>query len=132
MALDYGERRTGVAVTDPFKIIATPHSTIPTSRLKEFIHDYHAQEGIEILVIGQPTRHDGSFSSVENNIELFIEWVKSKVPDIQIDRINEMYTSKEAVDALIQSGTSKKQRRDKGLIDRTSATIMLQEYMEQL
>lgn len=132
MALDYGERRTGVAVTDPFKIIATPHSTIPTSRLKEFIHDYHAQEGIEILVIGQPTRHDGTFSPVENNIELFIEWVKSKVPDIQIDRINEMYTSKEAVDALIQSGTSKKQRRDKGLIDRTSATIMLQEYMEQL
>lgn len=132
MALDYGGRRTGVAVTDPFKIIATPHSTVPTSGLKEFIHAYHAQEQIEVLVIGEPTRHDGSHSNIEKQIQEFIVWVKDKLPEVTIDRINEMYTSKEALEALIQSGSKRKQRRDKGLIDRTSATIMLQEYMEQL
>lgn len=129
LALDYGGRRTGIATTDPLQIIATPLITVPTENLMDYLSDYIAKEEVTDVVVGQPTRHDGSFSAIEKYIVEFIVKFKQKFPLITIHRVNEMYTSKEAMQALIASGVKKKARRDKNLLDSTAATLILQEFL---
>ncbi len=129
LALDYGGRRTGIATTDPLQIIATPLITVQTEDLMEYLSNYISKEDVCDLLIGQPTRHDGSFSGIEKYILEFIEKFKAKFPSIIIHRINEMYTSKDAMQALIASGVKKKGRRDKKLLDSTAATLLLQEFL---
>ena len=129
LALDFGGKRTGIAVTDPLQIIASPLITVQTSSLMDFLTNYFNQENVSALVVGQPTRHDGSFSSIEKDILIFIEKFKKKYPNIAIHRINEMYSSKDAMKALIDSGVKKKKRKDKKLLDSTAATILLQEFL---
>lgn len=130
MALDYGGRRTGIAVTDPLQIIASPLTTVNTNELEKFLSGYFENEEVETLVVGQPTRYDGSFSDIESEILKFIERFQQKHPTVRVERINEMFTSKEAMQALIQSGVKKKQRRDKKLLDSTSASIILQDFLQ--
>lgn len=129
LALDYGGKRTGIATTDPLQIIATPLITVQTENLMNYLSDYIAKEEVADMVVGQPTRHDGSFSTIEKYILEFIEEFKLKFPSINIHRVNEMYTSKEAMQALIASGVKKKARRDKNLLDSTAATLILQEFL---
>lgn len=129
LALDYGGKRTGIAATDPLCIIASPLTTVQTGDLLEFLIKYTSEEEVSDIVIGQPTRHDGSFSSVEKYIKKFIEQLQKEIPGISIHRINEMYSSKDAMQALIDSGVKKKKRRDKKLLDSTAATLLLQEFL---
>lgn len=129
LCLDYGGKRTGIAVTDPLQIIATPLDTVETSKLIDFLKKYLTSEDVETLVVGQPTRHDGSFSPIEEDILKFITQFQSAFPQIQIARINEMYSSKDAMQALIASGVPMMKRRDKKLLDKTAAALILQEYL---
>mgnify|MGYP006117369897 FL=1 len=129
LALDYGGKRTGVASTDPLQIIASPLITVQTEDLMDYLTEYIAKEDVSELVVGQPTRHDGSFSGIEKYILEFIEKFKKKFPAIVVHRINEMYSSKDAMQALIASGVKKKDRRDKKLLDSTAATLLLQEFL---
>ena len=130
MALDYGGKRTGIATTDPLQIIATPLTTVETKQLLTFLKDYCDKEEVEAIVIGKPTRHDGSDSAIEKYILEFIQKLKEVLPQLSISRINEMYTSKEAMQTLIASGVKKKKRRDKKLLDSTAATLILQEFLQ--
>jgi putative Holliday junction resolvase len=129
LALDYGGKRTGIASTDPLQIIASPLITVQTEDLMDYLTKYVAQEDVSELVVGQPTRHDGSFSGIEKYILEFIKKFKKKFPAIVVHRINEMYSSKDAMQALIASGVKKKDRRDKKLLDSTAATLLLQEFL---
>ncbi|HAY89272.1 MAG TPA: Holliday junction resolvase RuvX [Bacteroidetes bacterium] len=129
LALDYGGKRTGIATTDPLQIIASPLITVQTEDLMDFLTSYIAKEEVSELVVGQPTRHDGSFSGIEKYVLEFIEKFKAAHPTIPVHRINEMYSSKDAMQALIASGVKKKGRRDKKLLDSTAATLLLQEFL---
>lgn len=129
LSLDYGERRTGIAVTDPLQIIASPLITVKTSDLMDYLSRYLEKEIVSDVVIGQPTRHDGSFSAIEKYILVFIEKFKARFPSVVIHRINEMYSSKDAMQTLIDSGLKKKARRDKKLLDSTAAALLLQEFL---
>lgn len=129
LALDYGGKRTGIASTDPLQIIASPLITVQTEDLMDYLSKYIVKEDVTELVVGQPTRHDGSFSGIEKYILEFIEKFKKKFPAIVVHRINEMYSSKDAMQALIASGVKKKDRRDKKLLDSTAATLLLQEFL---
>ncbi|MDC0561598.1 Holliday junction resolvase RuvX [Bacteroidia bacterium] len=129
LALDFGGKRTGIATTDPLQMIASPLTTVHTPDLMDFLTNYFKEEDVSTLVVGQPTRHDGSFSPIEKDILLFIDKFKKKNPDIIVHRINEMFSSKDAMKALIDSGVKKKKRKDKKLLDSTAATILLQEFL---
>ncbi|MDB9882756.1 Holliday junction resolvase RuvX [Bacteroidia bacterium] len=129
LALDYGGKRTGIATTDPLQIIATPLITVETENLMDYLTKYMATEEVSEIVIGQPTRHDGSFSAIEKYILEFISKLEKAHPTVVLHRINEMYSSKDAFQALIDSGVKKKARRDKKLLDSTAATLLLQEFL---
>jgi putative holliday junction resolvase len=129
LALDYGGKRTGIASTDPLQIIASPLITVETKDLLEYLSNYITKEEVSDIVVGQPTRHDGSYSTIEEQILVFIERFSKSFPYITIHRINEMYTSKDAMKALIASGMKKKQRMNKKLLDSTAATLILQEFL---
>ena len=129
MAIDYGERRTGLAVTDPERIIATALTTVETPRLMQFIKDYCAREAVDTFVVGEARRMDNSPSESMQKIEPFVQRLAALFPDKQIARIDERFTSKMAFQTMIDSGLKKKQRRDKAMIDQIAATIMLQDYL---
>ena len=129
LALDFGGKRTGIATSDLLQIIASPLTTVHTPDLMDFLTNYFMDEDVSTIVIGQPTRHDGSLSPIEKDILFFIEKFKKKHPDIIVLRINEMFSSKDAMKALIDSGVKKKKRKDKKLLDSTAATILLQEFL---
>lgn len=129
LAIDYGGKRTGIATTDPLQIIATPLSTVPTDQLLEYLTTYMGKEEVSSLVVGQPTRHNGSFSAIEQDILVFIQQFQKKHPEVKVHRINEIYSSKDAMKTLINSGVKKKKRRDKKLLDSTAATLLLQEFL---
>ncbi len=132
LAIDYGAKRTGLAVTDPLKIIASSLRTEPTETLLPFLKDYLSREEVETIVVGQPFRLDGRPSDIEQEILKFIDKLKKQHPAIPIERIDETYTSKIASQTLIASGVKKKKRRDKGLLDSISATLILQDYLERI
>ena len=129
LALDYGGKRTGIATTDPLQIIATPLITVETKDLLDYLNNYIRKEQVSDLVVGQPTRHDGSFSPIEEKIIGFIQDFVKVHPTITVHRINEMYSSKDAMQALIKSGVKRMGRRDKKLLDSTAATLLLQEFL---
>ncbi len=129
MAIDYGQKRVGLAVTDPLKIIASPLDTVPTSGIMQFLEQYLAKEDVEKIIIGMPYRADGSLPQWAVQIQNFAEKLQKKFPDIEIEFVDERYTSKMAQQALISGGFKKKDRRKKENLDRISATIMLQEYL---
>lgn len=129
MALDYGSKRTGVAVTDELKLIASGLTTVNTSELMSFLETYFSKEKVELLLVGEPIQKDGTPSDIETEIQKFLKEFKSKFPSIIVERVDERYTSKIAFQTMIDSGLKKKQRRNKALIDEISATIILQQYL---
>lgn len=130
LSIDYGGKRTGLAVTDPLQIIASALKTVPTETLDDFLADYLKNEEVEALVVGEPFRADGAHSDIEVEIQAFIGRIKKLFPDLPIHRVDESFSSQRAKQALIASGVKKKKRRQKELLDSTAATIILQEYLE--
>lgn len=131
MAIDYGKKRTGIAVTDDMQIIASGLDTVDTEKLMLFLGQYFSENAVESIVVGLPTDLKGNISEVENDIQKFILEFKTQFPSIAIERLDERFTSKMASYFISQSGKSRKERQNKGLIDKVSATIILQNYLEQ-
>lgn len=129
LALDFGTKRTGIAVTDELQIIASGLTTVNTKDLIAFLKDYISKEAVELFVIGEPKQMNNESSESEASIVKFIEKLSHAIPEIPIARVDERFTSKMAFQTMIDSGLKKKQRRDKALIDEISATIILQSYL---
>lgn len=129
LAIDYGTKRTGIAVTDEFQIIASGLTTVDTKELLAFLKDYTTKEKVELFVIGEPKQMNNEVSESEADILPFIEKLKKAIPDIPIARVDERFTSKMAFQTMIDSGLKKNQRKNKALVDEISATIILQSYM---
>ncbi len=129
MAIDYGRVRTGLAVTDPERIIATALTTVDTPTLLTYIKDYCAREKVDCFVVGEAKHLNNTPSESMQYIEPFVAKLHELFPDKEVARIDERFTSKMAFQTMIDSGLKKKQRRDKGMIDQIAATIMLQDYM---
>lgn len=130
LAIDYGIKRTGIAVTDPDRIIATGLTTVATPSLLQFLQDYCAKETVDIFLVGEAKHLDNTPSESMRYIEPFVQKLAQTFPDKKIARIDERFTSKMAFQAMIDGGLKKKQRQNKGMIDQVSATIMLQNYMD--
>lgn len=130
MAIDYGQKRVGIAVTDPLRIIANGLTTVPSGKIFEFIKQYFQKETVDCVVIGLPMQMNATPSESSRFIEPFVKKLKKDYPDIQVERVDERFTSKMAFQTMIDSGISKKDRQNKALVDTISATIILQSYLE--
>ncbi len=129
LAIDYGLKRTGIAVTDPLKIIATGLTTIASKELIPFLKDYFSMETVELILIGEPRNWDGSDTHASQLVEKCIRDLEKHFPQLLIKKVDERYTSKMAKAAMLEMGLSKKKRRNKALVDEIAATIMLQEHL---
>ena len=132
MALDYGTVRTGIAVTDELQLIASGLTTVDTSKLMDFLEDYCQRETVEKLILGLPKQMDNSPSESEKAIQAFIAIVNTKMPDMKIERLDERFTSKMAFQSMLDSGMKKSKRRQKGLVDEISSTLILQAYLDRI
>ena len=131
LAVDFGKKRCGLAATDDLRIIASGLDTVETTSLMEFLKNYFSENSVDEVVIGLPTDLKGNMSEVEQDIQKFIEEFKNEFPEVLVVRFDERFTSKIASYFISQSGKNKKQRQEKGLIDKVSATLILQQYLEQ-
>ena len=131
LAVDFGKKRCGLAATDDLRIIASGLDTVETSVLMEYLRKYFEKNTVDEVVIGLPTDLKGNMSEVEQDIQKFIEELKNESPEVSVERFDERFTSKIASYFISQSGKNKKQRQEKGLIDKVSATLILQQYLEQ-
>lgn len=129
LALDFGTKRTGIAVTDELQMIASGLTTVSTTTLVNFLKEYFENENVALVLVGQPTQKDGTPSDVETEIKKFLEEFAKEFPEMLVKRVDERYTSKIAFQTMIDSGLKKKQRRNKALLDEISATIILQQYL---
>jgi|SRR5690554_4267148 len=129
LALDYGSKRTGIAITDELQLIASGLTTVATPELLQFLKDYIASEKVALILVGEPKQKDGTHSDIEVEIRKFLKQFSEIFPEMEIKRVDERYTSKMAFQTMIDSGLKKKQRRNKALVDEISATIILQEYL---
>ena len=130
LAIDFGTKRTGIAITDEMQIIASGLTTVSTKDLISFLKDYFAKEDVELIVIGEPKQKDGTHSDVEVCIKNFIIKLVKAFPTLRIERMDERFTSKIALKTMIEIGLSKKKRQNKSLVDEISATIILQDYLK--
>src|ERR1035437_8273299 len=128
MAIDFGTKRMGIAVTDPLKLIANGLTTVEAKEIMNFLEEYFKKEAVECVVVGNPNSNGrgGDMTKMAND---FCEKLKEKFPTVKIDRIDEFYTSKLAQLTMLSSGINKTARRDKALVDKISATILLQNYL---
>lgn len=131
LAIDYGQKRTGIAITDDFQIIATGLTTIPSETAIDFLNKYFNKENVSKVLIGEPKQMNGQPSQSTAIIEEFVGKFKKSFPEMELIRVDERFTSKMAFQTMIDSGLSKKQRQNKALIDEISATIMLQDYLSR-
>jgi len=131
MAIDYGTRRVGIAVTDPDQIIATPVTTIESKDLVSFLQRYTSKELVERIILGYPLKEDGTPTDLTGTVERLFDQLKGNFPDIKFIKYDERYTSRLALRAMITAGFSKKARRKKSNLDSISATLILQSYMEE-
>ena len=132
IALDFGIKRTGIAISDEMKIIASGLRTVETRKLMQELKKIIEEESVDTLVVGQPKHVDGKPMQLEKNILYFIEDVQALFPTLIIKRIDERFTSKMAFQTMIDSGLKKKKRQNKGLVDEISATIILQNYLQYI
>lgn len=130
MGIDYGRKRTGVAVTDPLKIVAGNLATVPTHTLMQFIMDYMAKEQVERIVIGQPTQLNGEPSESMKYITPFVARLRKELPDMPVVMYDERFTSTIAHRAMLDGGMKKSDRRDKSRVDAIAATIILNDYLQ--
>ncbi len=132
MALDYGKRRTGIAITDELQLIASGLTTVDTDDLMKFLKAYMNSENVSGIVVGEPKQMNSLPSESEAFIQPFIKRLAKQFPQIPIYRQDERFTSKMAVQSLLQAGVKKKQRRNKALVDEVSATLILQAYLNRI
>jgi putative Holliday junction resolvase len=130
LAIDYGKKRTGIAISDTLQIIAGGLTTIETPQLLPFLKEYFLKENIEKIVIGYPKYLDNQPANIAADIEIFSKILKKNFPEISIEFFDERFTSKLAFQTMLESGISKKKRKNKALIDKISATIILENYLE--
>jgi putative Holliday junction resolvase len=129
MAIDYGRKRTGIAVTDPLQIIAQALATVETHMALPFLKDYLQKEQVETIVVGEPLNLDGSATDATESAREFMKKLKRHFPGVNIVAMDERYTSKLASQAMVDMGMKKKDRREKGMVDKVAATLILQEYL---
>lgn len=129
LAIDYGTKRTGIAVTDPLQIIANPLTTVPTAELLQFLSNYFEKEKVVKVVVGEPIPDPGAVSKVESHIRGFLKRFKDKFPDMPVEREDERFTTSIAHQSLREGGAKKKTRQNKELVDAISAAVILQSYM---
>lgn len=132
LCIDYGLKRTGIAVTDPLQIIATGLTTIHPKELIPFLKDYFSKEQVELVIIGWPTNWDDTATHATPHVERCIKDLQKNFPSVPVKKVDERYTSKMAKDAMLEMGLKKMQRRNKALVDEIAATIMLQEYLRSI
>jgi putative Holliday junction resolvase len=129
LSIDYGLKRTGIAVTDELQIIASGLTTIPSETAIAFFKDYFSKENVAKVLIGEPKQMNGQPSESTAIIEKFVALFQKNFPDMKVERADERFTSKMAIQTMIDSGLKKQQRKNKALIDEIAATIMLQDYL---
>lgn len=129
LAIDYGTKRTGIAITDELQLIASGLTTVNTKELLQFLKKYFTSENVDVVLIGEPRQRDGTQSLIEVEIKKFVIILSEAFPKLKIVRVDERFTSKIALQTMIDSGLKKKQRQNKELIDEISATIILQDYL---
>jgi putative Holliday junction resolvase len=132
LAIDYGLKRTGLAVTDPLKIIATGLTTVESKQLVIFLKNYFSKEEVELIIIGEPKNLDDSDTHATSLVRKIITELQKNFPSIPIKTVDERFTSKMASRAMIEMGLKKKQRQNKALVDEIAATIMLQDYLKHV
>lgn len=130
LSIDYGKKRTGVAVTDPLQIVCGGLATVSTATLFDWLKDYVSREHVELIVVGEPRQMDGSPSENLERVRQFVNRWRKAMPDIPVEMYDERFTSCLAHQAMLQGGLKRKARQDKALVDEISATIILQDYME--
>lgn len=130
LAIDYGLKRTGLAVTDPLKIIATGLTTIASKQLISFLKNYFSKEDVELIIIGEPKNLDDSDTHATQLVRNTIKDLQKNFPSIPVKTVDERFTSKMASRAMIEMGLKKKQRQNKALVDEIAATIMLQDFLQ--
>lgn len=129
LAIDYGIKRTGIAVTDELQIIASGLTTIASETVISFLKEYFSKENVVKILIGEPKQMNGKPSESTEIIEAFVSKFKAEFPEIQVERVDERFTSKIAFQTMLDSGLKKKQRQNKALVDEIAATILLQDYL---
>lgn len=132
MSIDYGAKRTGIAVTDPLQMIANGLTTVATAQLHDFIKNYLEKEDVECIVIGLPKQTNGADSENMKRITPFVNRLRKLYPHIKIEYYDERFTSVLAHQTMLDSGIGRRSRQDKALVDKISATIILQDYMESI
>ena len=132
LSIDYGKKRTGIAVTDPLQIIATGLTTVETPQLFKYLKEYFAKEAVELIIMGEPKNMDDSDTHATPLVKQAVARLKKEFPSIPIKMVDERFTSKMASQAMIDMGLKKKQRQNKALVDEIAATIMLQEYLRSI
>ncbi len=132
LGIDYGRKRTGVAVTDPLQIVAGNLATVPTHTLMQFIKDYIARETVDRIVIGLPSQLNGKPSESMNYIKPFVNRLHKELPDVPVVMYDERFTSSIAHQAMIDGGMKKSDRRDKARVDAIAATIILNDYLQSI
>jgi len=130
LSIDYGKKRTGIAVTDPLQLIAGGLATVDTPQLFDFLEDYLSREDVECIVVGQPRQTNGEDSENMKRVTPFVNRLRKLHPELTVEYYDERFTSVLAHRAIIDSGVGRKTRRDKALVDKVSATIILQDYLE--
>lgn len=130
LAIDYGKKRTGLAVTDPLQMIATGLTTVATHDLIPYLKKYLALEAVELFLIGDPKNLDGEATDATALVTECVRILQKNFPQIPVKKVDERFTSKLAFRSMIDSGLKKKDRQNKGLVDEISATIILQEYLQ--
>ncbi|UII33531.1 Holliday junction resolvase RuvX [Fulvivirga ulvae] len=130
LGIDYGLKRTGIATTDPMKIIASPLTTVPTKEIFDFLTDYCSKEPVERFVIGMPKNLRNEDTHATAAVTKFINKLKKLFPDVGINEVDERFTSKIAFSAMVEGGMKKKDRRNKANIDKVSAAVILQSYLD--
>lgn len=131
LAIDYGKKRCGIAVTDTSQIIASGLDTIQPQQLIAYLEKYFIEEEVEAIVLGDPKHSDGTPTYLATEIDDFIQELNKKFPNIKVHKQDESFTSVEASNIILQSGVNKKKRRDKSLLDKISAVIILQRFLEE-
>jgi putative holliday junction resolvase len=131
LAIDYGQKRTGIAVTDELQIIASGLTTIASETAIDFLKTYFKNENVETIIVGEPRQMNGEPSQSAEIINKFVEKFKKNFPEMELKRVDERFTSKMAFQTMIDSGLKKKQRQNKALVDEIAATILLQDFLNR-
>jgi putative holliday junction resolvase len=131
LAIDFGTKRTGIAVTDPLQIIASGLTTVPTPEIFDFLKKYCSTEEVERFVVGLPLYPDGNPAQNAEQVDAFVDNLKKQFPEIPVSRQDERYTSNDAKQIILQSGIKKQKRRDKSLVDKVAAALILEQYMQE-